>query len=175
MPAMPEDGSDVRAPRDAPGHLDEQGRARMVDVSAKPSTRRFARAEAFVVLRPETVEAFRSGRLAKGDAAAVARLAGIQAAKRTSDWVPLCHPLRLDAVEVDVAPGGPTSVRVETRVVAFDRTGVEMEALVAASAAALALYDMVKGVDRAATIERVRLLEKDGGRSGRWTRSEAGT
>ena len=153
-------------------HLDESGRARMVDVSAKAATHRRALAEAFVRLTPSTVATVRAGDLAKGDVLAVARLAGIQAAKRTSDLVPLCHPVRLDAVHVTVepveTPEGRTGIHILAEAVAFDRTGVEMEALTAALGAALAVYDMVKGIERRASIEGVRLLEKDGGRSGTW-------
>ncbi len=153
-------------------HVDAAGRARMVDVSPKPATHRRALAEARVRLAPATLDAFRHGRLAKGDAAAVARIAGIQGAKRTADLIPLCHPLRLDKVDVELAIESD-GVRIRAEAVAFDRTGVEMEALTAATTAALALYDMVKGMDRAAEITDVRLLEKEGGRSGRWQRPAA--
>ena len=142
----------------------------MVDVSAKPATRRRALAEGFVHLAPATLRLLRAGRIAKGDAYAVARLAGIQAGKRTSEWIPLCHPVRLDELRVDLAPAGPGRVRITAEAVAVDRTGVEMEALVAVAAAGLALYDMIKAVDRSAALEGVRLLEKEGGRSGRWVR-----
>ena len=142
----------------------------MVDVSAKPATRRRALAEGFVRLAASTLRMLRSGRLAKGDAFAVARLAGIQAGKRTSEWIPLCHPVRLDELRVDLAPAGAGRVRVTAEALAVDRTGVEMEALVAVAAAGLALYDMVKAVDRSAALEDVRLLENEGGRSGRWVR-----
>jgi cyclic pyranopterin phosphate synthase len=152
-------------------HLDARGRARMVDTSAKEPTHRRALAEAFVRLRPETLRRLAEGSLAKGDAWAVARVAGIQGAKRAADLVPLCHPLRLDLVQVDLdAEGDGVRVSVEAR--AFDRTGVEMEALCGAAAAALALYDLVKAVDRGASVERLRLLEKEGGRSGPWRREE---
>ncbi len=153
-------------------HLDDQGRARMVDVGGKETTHRLARAEGRIGLSAETMEAFRCGRLAKGDAAALARIAGIQGAKRASEWIPLCHPLRLDRVEVAVEEDGPDALRVVATVAALDRTGVEMEALTAVSAALLTIYDMVKGQDRGATIERIRLLEKSGGRSGTWERGE---
>lgn len=141
----------------------------MVDVSPKPLTHRRAVAEARVHLAPATLDAFREGRLAKGDAVAVARVAGIQGAKQTSALIPLCHPLRLDRVDVrvDVVEEG---VRITAEAIAFDRTGVEMEALVAASTAALTVYDMVKGMDRRAEIVGIRLLEKEGGRSGTWRR-----
>jgi cyclic pyranopterin monophosphate synthase len=142
----------------------------MVDVSEKPATHRRALAEGYVRLAPATLRLLESGKLAKGDAFAVARLAGVQAGKRASEWIPLCHPVRLDDLRVDVEPAGRGRVRVEAEARALDRTGVEMEALVAVSAAALTLYDMVKAVDRGAEVEGVRLLEKEGGRSGRWVR-----
>src|SRR5262245_12524687 len=159
-----------RMPRRVLTHLDGDGRARMVDVSEKPATHRRALAEGFVRVAPATLRLLVSGKLAKGDAFAVARLAGVQAGKRASEWIPLCHPVRLDDLRVDVEPAGRARVRIEAEARALDRTGVEMEALVAVSAAALALYDMVKAVDRGAEVEGVRLLEKEGGRSGRWVR-----
>jgi cyclic pyranopterin monophosphate synthase len=148
-------------------HLDERGTARMVDVSGKQVTRRVARASCLVRLSPDTLARLRD--LPKGDALAVARLAGVQAAKRTSDWIPLAHPLPLDRVTVDLAPvaGG---LRIDSEVVATARTGAEMEALVACSAAALALYDMVKAVERGAEITDLRLEAKSGGASGDWSR-----
>jgi cyclic pyranopterin phosphate synthase len=152
-------------------HLDEHGRARMVDVGAKPVTERVCVARAEVHMAPPTLEQIRAGSLPKGDVLAVARLAGIQAAKRTADWIPLAHPIPLDSVElslrVDPAAG---CVRVEGRARAHARTGVEMEALVAVTAASLALYDMCKAVDRGMTVDAVRLVEKQGGKSGRWLR-----
>jgi cyclic pyranopterin phosphate synthase len=150
-------------------HLDARGRARMVDVSGKPPTRREAVAEALVTFSPETFRALVSGRLPKGDALAVARIAGIQAAKRTPDLIPLCHALQLASVEVDVETDRRRhQVRIVARAKAADRTGVEMEALTAASVAALALYDMCKAVERGIVIGPVRLLEKRGGKSGEW-------
>jgi cyclic pyranopterin phosphate synthase len=148
-------------------HLDAQGAARMVDVSAKPVTRREASASCRVLLSPATV--LRLANLPKGDALVVARLAGIQAAKRTADLVPLAHPLPLDQVDVEVSPA-PHGVDIRSRVVATARTGAEMEALVACSAAALALYDMVKAVEREAVITDLRLEAKSGGRSGDYRR-----
>lgn len=148
-------------------HLDETGRARMVDVSEKGVTRREARASCEVRLSAATVARLSS--LPKGDALAVARVAGIQAAKRASDWIPLAHPLPLDRVDVDfetLAEG----VRISSTVVATARTGAEMEALVACAAAALSLYDMVKAVERGAVIGELRLEAKSGGRSGDWKR-----
>ena len=153
-------------------HLDARGQARMVDVGDKPRTRRVAVAEAFVRLGPATLDAVERG-TAKGDALAVARIAGLAATKKTADLIPLCHPLSLTHAAVDLRidrdRGG---VRVETRVETTGPTGVEMEALTAASVAALALYDMVKKMERGATIEGVRIVFKEGGASGRWQRSE---
>jgi cyclic pyranopterin phosphate synthase len=150
-------------------HLDDEGQARMVDVSGKPEVAREAAAEAVVVLAPATREAlFRRG-LPKGDARAVVRIAAIMGAKRTADLVPLCHPIEISAVEVDVEEVG-TGARVEVRVRTTGRTGVEMEAMTGAALGAIALYDMVKGLDRGVEIGPVRLLHKSGGRSGEWRR-----
>jgi len=150
-------------------HLDGRGRARMVDVSGKAPTRREAVAEALVTLSPETFRALVSGGLPKGDALAVARIAGIQAAKRTPELIPLCHGLKLASVEVDVTTDRRRrKVRIVARARAVDRSGVEMEALTAASVAALALYDMCKALERGIVIGPVRLLEKRGGKSGEW-------
>lgn len=142
----------------------------MVDVSSKPDTRREAVAEAVVTMSAEAVSAIRDRRVSKGDPLQAARLAGIMAAKKTSDLVPLCHPLPLASVEVDLEPR-PSGYRIVARAVTVGPTGVEMEALVAASVAALTLYDMVKAVDRAIVIGPVRLLEKRGGRSGHYRRT----
>lgn len=152
-------------------HLDATGRAQMVDVSAKPITRRVAEASCQVRMTAETTA--RLDRLPKGDAYSVARLAGIQAAKRTADWVPLAHPLPLDEVAVDLTPG-PHGVRITSRVVCQGRTGAEMEALTACAAAALALYDMVKAVERTAVISELRLEAKSGGRRGEFRRGDDG-
>ncbi len=148
-------------------HLDEKGEARMVDVSAKAVTRREASASCRVELAAETVA--RLGDLPKGDAFAVSRLAGIQAAKRTDELVPLAHPLPLEQIDVEIEPvqGG---VEIRSRVVTTAKTGAEMEALVACSAAALALYDMVKAVERAAVVTDLRLDAKSGGASGDFVR-----
>ncbi len=155
-----------------PSHLDEQGAARMVDVGGKPVTARRARAAATVRMRPDVLAALLDAGGPKGDAFGVARLAGIAGAKRTADLVPLCHPLALDTVDVqltsDTASG---TVRIEAEARATARTGVEMEALTAASVAALTLYDMAKALQRDIVIERVELLEKAGGRSGSWSRA----
>ncbi|HEX4870368.1 MAG TPA: cyclic pyranopterin monophosphate synthase MoaC [Moraxellaceae bacterium] len=147
-------------------HLDEQGAARMVDVGAKAVTARTAVAEARVRMRPETLALIQAGGLPKGDVFAVARIAGIQAAKKTADLIPLCHPLMLSAVAVELAPEAPDTVRVTATCRLAGQTGVEMEALTAASVAALTLYDMCKAVDRGMVIEQVRLREKTGGKSG---------
>ncbi|MFO0972445.1 MAG: cyclic pyranopterin monophosphate synthase MoaC [Phycisphaerae bacterium] len=152
-------------------HLDAAGRARMVDVSAKRPTHRRAVAAARVRMKPETLAALLAGRMPKGDVRAVARLAGIQAAKRTSELIPLCHPLALDAVAVDLVPEPPDAVQIVATARVRGPTGVEMEALVAAAIAALALYDMCKGVERGIEIESLRLEEKSGGRSGLWRRA----
>jgi len=153
-------------------HLDAQGRARMVDVGAKPVTERECVARAVVRMAPATLAAIAEGRTPKGDVLAVARIAGVQAAKRTADWIPLAHPLPLDVVEVDLRLDPAAScVHVEATVRAQARTGVEMEALVAASAAGLALYDMCKAIDREMTLDAVRLVRKRGGKSGEWRRA----
>lgn len=149
-------------------HLDPQGRAKMVDVSEKPVTRRVAEASCRVLLSAQTL--IRLANLPKGDAFAVARLAGIQGAKRTSDLIPLAHPLPLDQVEVELQPI-PEGVEIRSRVVVTAKTGAEMEALTACSTAALALYDMVKAVERGVTITDLRLEAKSGGRSGGYKRA----
>jgi cyclic pyranopterin phosphate synthase len=146
-------------------HLDSEGHARMVDVSEKPITNRRAVAESFVRLSRKTRALLVEGRLPKGDALATARLAGIMAAKRTPDLVPLCHPLLLSHVDVQ-AKATRDGVLFTATVTCSGPTGVEMEALTSASVAALTLYDMVKAVEKGATIERIRLLEKSGGKSG---------
>lgn len=150
-------------------HLDAAGRARMVDVGSKSATARRAVAEGLVRFGDEAFDALRRGTLEKGDALAVARVAGIQAAKRTSEWIPLCHVVPLDVVDVDIElrPSDRTA-RVIGRASTRSATGVEMEALTAVTAACLALYDMAKALDRGIRIEGVRLLEKHGGKSGSW-------
>jgi cyclic pyranopterin phosphate synthase len=144
-------------------HLNARGEARMVDVGDKTATERIARAEAIVTMKKATLELVTSGGAKKGDVLAVARVAGIQAGKRTPDWIPLCHHVALSSIAIDIAPH-ETGLRVDVTARAMDKTGVEMEALVAASAAALTIYDMLKSVDRGMTIA-VRLLEKRGGKS----------
>ena len=148
-------------------HFDAAGRARMVEVGEKPATRRVAVARGAVCMAPGTLALVREGRAAKGDVLAVARLAGIMAAKRTADLIPLCHPLALSSVAVDLAPADDR-VEIEARVAVTGPTGVEMEALTAVSVAALTVYDMLKAADRGMTIENVRLVLKDGGKSGRF-------
>ena len=148
-------------------HLDEQGRARMVDVTAKESTARRAVAAGEVVLRRKTLDLIRDRTLPKGDVFSVARVAGIMAAKRTAEWIPLCHPLPLSSVSVSFGVDeARNAVCIEVEVKCFGATGVEMEALTAVCAAGLTIYDMCKAVDRSARIERVRLLRKSGGKSG---------
>jgi cyclic pyranopterin phosphate synthase len=157
-------------------HLDDAGKARMVNVGEKAATRRRAVAEGRVRFGEEAWGLLRQNRLAKGDALAVARLAGIQAAKRTDEWIPLCHTVPLSHLDVDFEPDDDGSrLRVRATAEATWTTGVEMEALVAVSAACLALYDMAKAVDRGITIETIRLVEKSGGRSGDWRSRGRGT
>lgn len=155
-------------------HLDSQGRANMVDVSDKSSTIREAVAEAWVRMRPETLQMIVEGGHPKGDVFAVARIAGIQAAKKTSDLIPLCHPLMLTSVKVELSAEGTDAVRIQARCKLTGQTGVEMEALTAASVAALTIYDMCKAVDRGMTIENLRLLEKVGGKSGHFKHQAEG-
>ena len=150
-------------------HVDESGHARMVDVSAKDVTVREARASGRVLLSADAIAALRAGQVPKGDALAVARIAGIQAAKRTPDLVPLCHPIAIHAVTVDLQVGDH-AVEISATVRTADRTGVEMEALTSVTVAALALIDMVKAIDPAAVISDVRVDEKTGGKTGPWRR-----
>ena len=154
-----------------PTHLDASGRARMVDVSGKEPTRRTARASGEIRMSPAALAAIAGGELPKGDALAVARVAGIQAAKRTSDLVPLCHPLPIDHVTIEIdADESLPGVRARSEVVVTARTGAEMEALAAVAAALLSIYDMAKSLDRGMTIGEIRLESKEGGRSGAWLR-----
>jgi cyclic pyranopterin phosphate synthase len=147
-------------------HFDEAGASRMVDVGAKPETHRSATASARIRLAPETLALIQNKELAKGDVLEVARIAGIQAAKKTGDLIPLCHPLPLNAVRLGFTPLPPDGILIEATVEVFARTGVEMEALTAVSIAALTVYDMVKAVDRGMRIESIQLERKSGGRSG---------
>lgn len=149
-------------------HLDAQGHANMVDVTAKSVTAREAVAESLVRMRAETLQLIQSGGHPKGDVFAVARIAGIQAAKRTHELIPLCHPLLLTGIKVELIAEEPDAVRIRARCKLAGQTGVEMEALTAASVAALTLYDMCKAVDRGMVIESTRLLEKLGGKSGHY-------
>ena len=153
-------------------HVGESGQARMVDVSQKPLTERRATASARVTMSPSTLALALSGQGPKGAVIETARLAGIQGAKRTSDLIPLCHPLPLDAIDVKIAADGRDALRVEATVVTTWRTGVEMEALTAAAVCALTVYDMCKAIDRGMEICRIRLLEKSGGKSGHYMRIE---
>jgi cyclic pyranopterin phosphate synthase len=150
-------------------HFDEHGGSRMVDVGAKAVTARRAKAAADVTMLPETLRLIRDRQLAKGDVFEVARLAGIMASKRTAELIPLCHPLPLDSVEISFAEIDERTVRIEAVASVHARTGVEMEALTAASVAALTVYDMCKAVDRGMTIGPVRLMEKSGGKSGTYS------
>ena len=147
-------------------HFDEQGGSRMVDISAKPVTARWARASGAVHMTPETLALIRERTVRKGDVLEVARLAGIMAAKRTSDLIPLCHPLPLEAVEIAYSYPGAGTLAITALVRVTARTGAEMEALTAVSVAALTIYDMCKAVDRGMRIQAVRLVRKSGGRSG---------
>ena len=152
---------------DALSHLDAQGHARMVDVSDKDVTQREATARGRVVMEPSTLALIIEGRAPKGDVLATARIAGIMAAKRTHELIPLCHPLPISGVEVNLEPSGDgDAIEIEATVRVTSRTGVEMEALTAVSVAALTVYDMCKAVERGMTIEGIRLVAKSGGRSG---------
>ena len=152
-------------------HIDETGAARMVDVGGKENTRREAVARAELRMQPETLRMIVSGETPKGDVFACARIAGIMAAKRTSELIPMCHPLLLDSVKVELVPQGGDTVIVTAKVACFWHTGVEMEALTAASVAALTVYDMCKAVDRGMEIRNVCLLKKSGGKSGVYERA----
>jgi cyclic pyranopterin phosphate synthase len=153
-------------------HFDDKGASRMVDVSAKPESQRLARASARLRMAPTTLRLIRDRAMAKGDVCEVARLAGIMAAKKTSDLIPLCHPLPLSSVTIDFSFEGDDVLQISATTQVFARTGVEMEALTAASVAALTVYDMCKAVDRSMVIERIRLEEKSGGKSGTYQRQD---
>lgn len=153
-------------------HFDDRGASRMVDTSDKPETQRLARASGLIRMNPSTIALIRDKSLAKGDVLEVARLAGIMAAKRTGELIPLCHPLPITSASVDFAFVADDVLRIEATVRVFGRTGVEMEALTAVSVAALTVYDMCKAVDRVMTIEQIRLEEKSGGRSGTFRRDD---
>ncbi len=147
-------------------HVTPSGKAAMVDVSQKPETARMARAMARVVMKPETIIAIKNNNIKKGDVLTVAKLAGINGAKKTFDLIPLCHPLALSYIDVDAIIDGDQAVVITAITKTFGRTGVEMEAMTAVSVAALTLYDMVKAIDKTATITDIKLLEKSGGKSG---------
>ncbi|MDR9484490.1 MAG: cyclic pyranopterin monophosphate synthase MoaC [Sediminimonas sp.] len=150
-------------------HFDETGQAHMVDVSGKPVTARVATAEGWIKMAPETLDIIKEGRADKGDVLGVARLAGIMGAKRTSDLIPLCHPLPITRVAVDLTPDDSLpGIRISATVKTSGQTGVEMEALTAVNTAALTVYDMAKAVDRAMEIGGIRVTLKDGGKSGRY-------
>jgi cyclic pyranopterin phosphate synthase len=151
-------------------HFDERGQSRMVDVGGKPITERMARASGLVRMAPATLALIRDRRLAKGDVLEVARLAGIMGAKRTSELIPLCHPLPLDSVTIEFSLPDDATLGIEATARVTARTGVEMEALTAVSVAALTVYDMCKAIDRGITIAAIQLEEKSGGRSGNWRR-----
>lgn len=151
-------------------HFDRDGRARMVDVSGKPATLRTAVARTTVTMRPSTLEAIRQGKAGKGDVLAVAQVAAVMAAKKTSDWIPMCHPLPLTGVDIRFADNGSDQLHIEATVRTNGPTGVEMEALTAVSAAALTVYDMCKALEKGMTIGPTMLLAKTGGKSGDFTR-----
>ena len=156
-------------------HIDSSGKARMVDVTHKPDTHRVAVAEGKIFMKPATLDKIEAAEIAKGDVLAVARLAGIGAAKRTAELIPLCHTILLTSVDMDFssfATEDATGIEIKARVISTGKTGVEMEALTAVSVAALAIYDMCKAVDRAMVISGVRLLDKRGGKCGTWKASE---
>jgi len=154
-------------------HLDEHGRARMVNVGEKKITHRVCVARGFVAMSEKTLERILDRKVPKGDVLATARIAGIQAAKRTAEWIPLAHPLPLDAITVELTPALERSaLRIEATAEAHWKTGVEMEALVAVAAAGLTVYDMCKAIDRGMRLEEVALVSKSGGKSGAWLRAE---
>ncbi|ADG65984.1 molybdenum cofactor biosynthesis protein C [Planctopirus limnophila DSM 3776] len=150
-------------------HFDSEGHSRMVNVGHKPVTERTATAEGFVTAHPETITRMAGGGTAKGNVLEVARLAGIMAAKKTADLIPLCHPLGLDSVEIEFSFTSPDELRIVATASLTAKTGVEMEALTAVSIAALTVYDMCKSIDKAMTIGPIRLLSKTGGKSGSWS------
>lgn len=151
-------------------HIDDNGAARMVDVGEKEVTRRLASAQAVVSMQPETLSLILSGGMPKGDVFACARIAGIMAAKRTWELIPMCHPLPIEGIEMEITPISDTDVRIVSTLRCTHKTGIEMEALTAASVAALTLYDMCKAVDRGMVIRDVMLLRKSGGKSGDFCR-----
>ena len=161
----------MKADNDKLTHIDENGKAQMVDVGSKEDTDRSATASGKVLMSIETIEALKKQELQKGDVLGVARVAGIQAAEKTSDLIPLCHPLAINFASIDFIIK-ESHVEIEATVKTFGKTGVEMEALTACAVAALTIYDMCKAVDKSVTIEEIKLLEKTGGKSGDWHRPE---
>ena len=156
-------------------HLDEQGRARMVDVSEKAITSRIAVARGTIRMQPKTLSLIRADKIEKGDVFSVARVAGIMAAKKTSELIPMCHPLNITSVKIELTPRQkPTRVEIEATVRVSGKTGVEMEAMTAVAAAGLTIYDMCKAVDREMVIGEIRLVEKSGGKSGTFIRKAVG-
>jgi cyclic pyranopterin phosphate synthase len=154
-------------------HLDEKGRARMVDVSEKEVTSRIASARGTIHMRSETLDLIRQGKVEKGDVFSVARVAGIMAAKKTSELIPMCHPLNINSIEIDLTPAdNPARVDIEASVRVSGKTGVEMEAMTAVAVAGLTIYDMCKAVDRDMTVGEIRLVLKSGGKSGTFIRPE---
>lgn len=154
-------------------HLDESGRAHMVDVGSKPATKRTAQASGLIMMLAETLKAIHDGSIPKGEVLAVARIAGIQAAKRTDEMIPLCHSLGLESVEVNFTRVPPNCLRIDSVVTCSGKTGVEMEALVAVSTAALTVYDMCKAIDREMMISQIQLERKSGGQSGDFSRQSS--
>ena len=154
-------------------HIDDEGRVRMVDVTAKKPTVRTAVADGAIHMNPETLELIRNHKLKKGNVLETARIAGVMAAKKTADLIPMCHPLNITHIQVDFSPDKASScVRIEATVRAIDQTGVEMEALTAVSVAALTIYDMCKAHDKEMTISNIQLLKKSGGKSGNYNRKQ---
>ena len=168
---MDEKGSTLKADNDKLTHIDENGKAQMVDVGKKEDTKRRATASGKVSMSVETIEALKKQELQKGDVLGVARVAGIQAAKKTSDLIPLCHPLAVNFASVNFRIQ-ESHVEIEATVKTSGKTGVEMEALTACSVTALTIYDMCKAMDKSITIDEIKLLEKTGGKSGNWKRSK---
>ena len=169
MPSdIPDSTGDSSDSQTGLSHLDAAGAARLVDVSAKADSVREAVAEGFVHMQASTLALIQQGGVPKGDVIAVARVAAIMGAKQTSTLIPMCHPLPIAGVVVDIAPSGDTALRIEAMVKTTGKTGVEMEALTAVSVAALTIYDMCKAVDRGMRLDGIRLLEKRGGKSGEW-------
>ncbi len=155
-------------------HFDKEGRAKMVDVSGKKVTKREAVVSADVVVNPKTLRMIKEGRMAKGDVLSVAKVAGIMAAKRTSELIPMCHPLKISNIEITFNLKGKNRIQIKSKVKCLGRTGVEMEALTAAAVSALTIYDMCKAVDREMVISDVKLLMKTGGKSGTFRRNQLG-